>query len=45
MTNVGIRVYGLAAVALGTVGLVWGDFALVWQPVPAGIRGRTGWLM
>jgi uncharacterized membrane protein YphA (DoxX/SURF4 family) len=41
MTNFGIRVYGLAAVALGTVGLVWGDFALVWQPVPAGIPGRT----
>jgi uncharacterized membrane protein YphA (DoxX/SURF4 family) len=28
-------VYGLGAVALGLVGLVWGDFATVWQPVQA----------
>ena len=31
----GSRVYGLGAVALGLVGLVWGDFATVWQPVQA----------
>jgi uncharacterized membrane protein YphA (DoxX/SURF4 family) len=41
MTSLGYRVYGLAALALGVVGLVWGDFALVWQPVAAGIPGRT----
>jgi uncharacterized membrane protein YphA (DoxX/SURF4 family) len=41
MTNFGIRVYGLAAIALGLVGLVWDDFASVWQPVPAGVPGRA----
>lgn len=34
-SNLGRRVYGLGAVALGLVGLVWGDFATVWQPVQA----------
>jgi hypothetical protein len=38
--SVGVRVYGLGAVALGLVGLAWGDFAAVWQPVPAGVPGR-----
>jgi uncharacterized membrane protein YphA (DoxX/SURF4 family) len=32
-SNLGSRVYGLGAAALGVVGLVWGDFATVWQPV------------
>lgn len=41
MLNVGTRVYALGAIALGGVGLAWGDFALVWQPVPAGFPGRT----
>lgn len=35
LANLGGRVYGLGAVALGLVGLVWGDFATVWQPVQA----------
>jgi uncharacterized membrane protein YphA (DoxX/SURF4 family) len=39
--RVGLRIYGLAAVALGLVGLVWGDFAAVWQPVPKDLPGRT----
>ena len=39
--NLGSRVYGLAAILLGLVGLAWGDFASVWQPVPDGIPGRT----
>jgi uncharacterized membrane protein YphA (DoxX/SURF4 family) len=39
--QVALRVYGLAAVAFGLVGLVWGDFAAVWQPVPATVPGRT----
>jgi uncharacterized membrane protein YphA (DoxX/SURF4 family) len=39
--QVALRVYGLAAVAFGLVGLVWGDFAAVWQPVPTTVPGRT----
>jgi uncharacterized membrane protein YphA (DoxX/SURF4 family) len=35
LSNLGSRVYGLGAVALGLVGIVWGDFATVWQPVQA----------
>jgi uncharacterized membrane protein YphA (DoxX/SURF4 family) len=35
------RVYGLAAIAVGLVGLVWGDFLAVWQPVPKDLPGRT----
>jgi uncharacterized membrane protein YphA (DoxX/SURF4 family) len=34
-SNLGSRVYGLGAVALGLVGLVWGDFATNWQPIQA----------
>jgi uncharacterized membrane protein len=41
MNNLGIRVYGFGSALLGMVGLVWGDFALVWQPVPASVPGRT----
>ncbi len=40
MTKIGVRVYGLAAIALGLVGLVFGDFASVWQPVPETIPER-----
>jgi uncharacterized membrane protein YphA (DoxX/SURF4 family) len=32
--SVSTRIYGLAAVALALVGLVWGDFAVVWDPAP-----------
>jgi uncharacterized membrane protein YphA (DoxX/SURF4 family) len=39
--RVSIRIFGLAAVALGLLGLVWGDFAAVWQPVPKDLPGRT----
>ena len=41
MITVGIRIYALGAIALGLVGLVWGNFALVWQPVPDAVPGRT----
>jgi uncharacterized membrane protein YphA (DoxX/SURF4 family) len=37
VSNLGIHVYGFAAIALGVIGLVWGDFTTVWQPVPPGI--------
>jgi uncharacterized membrane protein YphA (DoxX/SURF4 family) len=36
----GGRVYGLGAIALGLVGLIWGDFATIWQPVQAGVPHR-----
>jgi uncharacterized membrane protein YphA (DoxX/SURF4 family) len=39
--RVSVRIFGVAAVALGLVGLVWGDFAAVWQPVPKDLAGRT----
>jgi uncharacterized membrane protein YphA (DoxX/SURF4 family) len=39
--QVAVRIYGLSAVAFGLVGLCWGDFAAVWQPVPPTVPGRT----
>jgi uncharacterized membrane protein YphA (DoxX/SURF4 family) len=36
-----VRIYGLAAVVLGLVGLVWGDFAVLWDPDPDGVPGRN----
>ena len=39
--HVAVRIYGLAAAAIGMVGLVWGDFLAVWQPVPKSVPGRT----
>ncbi|MGI9070792.1 MAG: hypothetical protein ACR2JB_05540 [Bryobacteraceae bacterium] len=38
--SLGVPVYGLGAIVLGMVGLVSGDFADVWQPVPASTPGR-----
>jgi len=37
----GVYVYAASAVVLGLVGLVWGDFAAVWQPVPTELPGRV----
>jgi uncharacterized membrane protein len=34
-------VYAVAAILLGVVGIVFHDFAMQWQPVPAGIGMRT----
>jgi uncharacterized membrane protein YphA (DoxX/SURF4 family) len=39
---VGVRIYGLGAIALGITGLVWGDFAVVWQPGNS-VPGQSGW--
>jgi hypothetical protein len=41
--GVGIRIYGLGAVALGLVGLTWGNFAALWQPLPNGVPGKSVW--
>src|SRR5882724_2372563 len=41
LSNLGIHVYGFAAVALGIIGLVWRDFSTVWQPVPADVPHRV----
>src|SRR6185312_229784 len=40
-SNLGSHVYGLAAIALGIIGLVWGDFANIWQPVPTSAPHRV----
>ncbi len=39
--RVSVRIYGLGAVALGITGLVWGDFAVVWQPAANGYPGPS----
>lgn len=40
-TSIGVCVYAGSAVVLGLVGLAWGDFAAVWQPVPTELPGRV----
>lgn len=40
MDDLGRRVFGAAAIWLGVVGLIFDDFAAVWQPVPDGLPGR-----
>ncbi len=39
-SDLGRHVYGLAAMTLGLVGLAFGDFAAVWQPVPDTVPQR-----
>jgi uncharacterized membrane protein YphA (DoxX/SURF4 family) len=41
LSNLGIHVYGFAAIALGLVGLFWRDFASVWQPAPDSLPHRA----
>lgn len=39
--RVSVGVYGFGALALGVTGLVWGDFAVVWQPARNGYAGPS----
>jgi uncharacterized membrane protein YphA (DoxX/SURF4 family) len=39
--RVSVRIYGLGAVVLGLTGLVWGDFAVVWQPLSNGVPVKS----
>jgi uncharacterized membrane protein len=41
VVTIGVCVFAASAVVLGLVGLVSGDFADVWQPVPTALPGRT----
>ena len=36
-----LTLFAIGMVGLGILALVYGDFAMVWQPVPEGIPGRT----
>jgi uncharacterized membrane protein YphA (DoxX/SURF4 family) len=43
--RVGTCIYGLGLVALGLTGLVWGDFAVVWQPDIAPKQSAFGYAL
>jgi hypothetical protein len=36
-----LTLFAIGMIGLGILALVYGDFALVWQPVPSWIPGRT----
>jgi uncharacterized membrane protein len=36
-----LTLFAIGMFGLGVIALVYGDFAMVWQPVPEGIPGRT----
>ena len=39
--NLNTALYALGALLLGAIGIYFHDFAMQWQPVPAGIGMRT----
>jgi uncharacterized membrane protein len=41
MSNLGARVFGLAAAIMGIAELLWGKFAVDWMPPPATLPGRV----
>lgn len=41
VADLGRRVYGLGAIVLGSAGLVFGEFATVWEPVQPGVPHTT----
>jgi uncharacterized membrane protein YphA (DoxX/SURF4 family) len=43
--RVGTCIYGLGVVVLGLTGLVWGDFAVVWQPDTAPGQSALGYAL
>jgi uncharacterized membrane protein YphA (DoxX/SURF4 family) len=40
---VSVRIYGLGAAVLGLGGLVWGDYAVVWEPLSNAAPGQSAW--
>src|SRR5712672_773850 len=37
-----LTLFAVGMIGLGILALIYGDFALVWQPVAAWVPGRTG---
>ena len=37
-----LTLFAVGMIGLGVLGLIYGDFALVWQPVAAWVPGRDG---
>jgi uncharacterized membrane protein YphA (DoxX/SURF4 family) len=39
--HISVRIYGVAVIVLALEGLVWGDYAVVWNPRPDAVPGQT----